>query len=694
MRWMAAVMVLVPGLLGPVALRGAEASPAPAAPAHEEPPEKDQAPPEAEGSREKKPPPALEETMEVAVGRPGSLDVAAFATVLDTEEIASRGEDLASVLRRVPGAHVREFGGVGRTATLSLRSSTAEQVTVLVDGVPQNRALGGPVDLSFIPATQIGQVTVYRGFGPAAAGVGGIGGVVDIRTDRPGDTAESRVDLVAGDLGTTRLSTAVSLRAGPAARMRLGGEWMQSRGDFFFRDTRETLFDPGDDVVRRRQNNGLRSSSLLYRGVWKEAGPGRLSVSTRLQEREQGVPGVGTASSDSARLEEALQETALAWSWRGSRHPLLGVDLLADGFRNRSEFRDLEGDLGRVQDRTTRLTGGGAAILLRGDRARNGWLVRLDLRREAARIRDSESLVPNLGGADRDLLAATAEDVIRIGPLTLAPSLRWESRRDRFIPADDGTLPPPDDDLRTADLSGKIGASLAVTAHCDVRGSLGTFFRNPNLVELFGDRGSVVGNPFLRPERGDAGELGIGCGGKRARQHWSAELVAFGRNVDDLVFFRSVSQGITRADNLEQARIRGAEAWFSWSGPGGWSVTASGTLQDAVDASGGRNDGKPIVHQPRRLGYLGLGWGRRWHGRWEVTFVGENSSDRADTPSQRLPSRVLHDATLSLDLPGGMRLGVDARNLFDRRTVDVARFPLPGRTVFLHLGWRMGGSGG
>ena len=68
------------------------------------------------------------------------------------------------------------------------RASTAEQVTILVDGVPQNRALGGPVDLSSIPATQVDTITVFRGFGPASLGLGGIGGVVDIRT-RPAGSA-------------------------------------------------------------------------------------------------------------------------------------------------------------------------------------------------------------------------------------------------------------------------------------------------------------------------------------------------------------------------------------------------------------------------------------------------------------------------------------------------------------------------
>jgi len=87
-------------------------------------------------------PSEIEERVTVEADGDGVADVAAFATVVDTTEIAGRGEDLADVLRRVPGARVRQYGGFGQYATLSLRSSTAEQVTIQVDGIPQNRALG------------------------------------------------------------------------------------------------------------------------------------------------------------------------------------------------------------------------------------------------------------------------------------------------------------------------------------------------------------------------------------------------------------------------------------------------------------------------------------------------------------------------------------------------------------------------
>ena len=67
--------------------------------------------------------------------------------------------------------------------------------------------------------------------------------------------------------------------------------------------------------------------------------------------------------------------------------------------------------------------------------------------------------------------------------------------------------------------------------------------------------------------------------------------------------------------------------------------------------------------------------------------MGENSRDQLDTQVYRIPAREVHDSNLSYGWAGGMRVGLEVRNLFDTPTVDVSRYPLPGRVVLLHLGW-------
>jgi len=650
----------------------------------------------AEDARESNETPAesvLEEKVEVRAATPGSGDVAAFTTTLDADEIAERGEDLASVLRRVPGARVNDYGGLGRYSTVTLRSSTAEQVTILVDGIPQNRALGGPVDLSFIPATQISHLTVYRGFGSAALGLGGLGGVVDVRTRVPDSTPSGSVDLLTGELGTSRLATGWSIPAGDRGSVRIGAEALSSEGDFLYLDA-GNVYVPDDTAIRTRENNDVAQGSCLVRGVVDDVGGGELRLGTRVQRRERGVPGLDDFPAKQTRLDESFHDLHVSWS-RATTGPLQGIDVSADVFDQIIDYRDLEGELGvGVQDQTTRLTGGGVAGILTSSAGRNRMTFRVELRQDQARVRDRALEISDRGGADRTLLAVTAEDVVTVGHVTIAPALRWEYLRDEFSGAGDGTLAPPVDDRSEVRGSGKLGVAWAVSPEATVRGSAGRFHRNPNLLELFGDRGAVVGNPALVPESGWSVEVGGSYRRSRARVPWTVEVVAFGREVEDLIALQPNSQATLAPRNLRSASVVGVEGSLALRLPKGFNLEATGTLRRSEDRSGGDGDGESLLYQPDRLGYVGAGWNwKRLRTRWDLTYVGENRFGNHPA-GQWLPARVIHDLMVAWDAPAGWTIGVDVRNILDRDTRDVARYPLPGRAVFVHLGWRTGNSTG
>ena len=628
----------------------------------------------------------LEEQVEVRAELPEEEEVAAFATTIETDRAAERAEDLADLLRRVPGARVRDSGGLGSYATVSLRASTAEQVTVLVDGVPQNRALGGPVDLSSIPASQIERIKVYRGFGPARFGLGGLGGVVDVRTRAAVPSTEASVDLLAGELETQRLAWSLSPASGGNGALRIGGEALRGDGDYFYLDDRGTPFNPSDDFERRRVNNEVEQWSLLMQQTWERGNEERLRVGLRLQRRDRGVPGLGNFQSETAALDEGLEDLSASWT-RPGRGAVESWVVKLDGFRQTIDFVDREGKIGiDVQDQTTRLVGGGLDGLMRAAAGRQHFLVRLDLRREQAKVRDRLKGQADRGGADRDLLALTAEDLITLGRLTLAPSLRWEYLRNEFRRGGAGTIHPLTEDIADGNWAGKLGVAYRTSAEFALRGSVGRFHRNPNLLELFGDRGAVLGNSALDPESGETVELGLAWKRERPRVGWNVEAVGFGRRVDDLISLILTSQATSQPRNIATAEVYGLELSVAADWPWGLELYAAGTLQRATDTG----FDEPIPLQPEEMAFLGCSFERRgWEGRWEMTYVGENSTGTLDEPAFRLPSRIVHDVALGFRWDRGVKLGVEARNLFDRQVRDLASYPLPARVLLVHLGWRL-----
>ncbi len=633
------------------------------------------------------------ETVEVRAAAPPEEQEEAFATRIEGDEARERAVDLGDLLRRVPGARVRTYGGPWQFATVSLRGSTGEQVTVLLDGIPQNRALGGPVDLSAIPATDVAEITVWRGFPPASAGLSGMGGLLDVRTrvpDRPG----GRADLVVGSLGSRRLSGAATTVLSRRWSLRAGFEARRTDGDFEYLDTGGTLLTTEDDRVRRRENDDVRARDLFAHAVGRDVLGGTLSVELRRGDRDRGIPGPEGTRARDARFEEGDWLAAASFTrplGKGAR-----LDVLLDGFARRQHVRDLLGELPRpATDQVTRFRGGGLAAIARFPAGRrHRWLARADLRRERAQVLYALLEVADWCCPRRPLFSLVVEDTYRRGRWTVSPAVRWESRRDDFLPGGEGTLPPPAPDVRDRRRTSRLSLGFDAGRGLRLRASAGRFHRAPGLLELFGDRGSVAGNPRLRPERGRQLEAGLswerpaGKAPASGARLLRGELVLFENRARDLVLLVPNSQGTVLAENVGAARIRGVEASLEALLAPGILVAASGAWQDPEDRSGGFADGKDLPGRPRTTGWLRLSRERGpWTLAWEVTYVGPNWADQLNTSLRRVPSRTWHDLRVERRLAGGLSAGLEVRNLFDRRTMDVYRFPLPGRMVFVHVGW-------
>ncbi len=631
------------------------------------------------------------ETVEVRASAPPGDQEEAFATRLDVDEARERSVDLADLLRRVPGALIRAYGGPWQFATVSFRGSTGEQVTVLLDGIPRNRALGGPVDLSAIPATDVAEITAWRGFPPASAGLAGMGGLLDVRTRFPARPG-GRFDLVLGSLGSRRVSGAATGRLSSRWFVRAGFEHRRTDGDFEYLDTGGTLLTTADDRLRRRENDDVRARDLFVHAVGRSVLGGTLALEVRRGDRDRGIPGPEGTRALHARFGE--QDWFAAASWVRSLGGGGRLDLLLDGFARRQHVRDLLGELPRpATDQVTRFRGGGLAAIARGTAGRfHHWLVRGDARRERARVRDDLLAVSDRGGGRRRVVSLVVEDTFRRGRWVVSPAARWEARRDEFLPGGGGSLPPPAPDVRDHRRTSRLSVGWDAGGGFRLRASAGRFHHAPGLVELFGDRGSVVGNPRLRPERGRQVEAGVSWrrppGPSDGPALLRGELVAFENRSRDLVLLVPNSQGTVLARNVGAARIRGVEASLEALLGGGVFLAASGTWQVPEDRSGGFADGKDLPGRPRTTGWFRLARERGpWTVTWEVTYVGPNWADQLNTPLRRVPSRTWHDVRVARRLGNGLSAGLEVRNLFDRRTMDVYRFPLPGRMVFVHVGW-------
>ena len=642
-------------------------------------------------------PTTMREEVEVRADAPSEEEATDFGTEVDLGPVKGRAADLQDLLRLVPGVRVTSYGGLGRYATVSLRGSTADQVAIYVDGVLQNPSLGGAVDLSGIPASQVSSIRVYQGAPPAALGLEGMGGAIDIRTLASGDGKVGprlQGDALAGSLDTRRATGQWSTDLGASRSLSLGFEALDSEGAFTFLSDNGTAQTTADDGPRRRLNNRVQARHGLARLEAGTLARGPLAFSLRWLDRQRGQPGTESLPALGARTDERHWDFSALWSRSGGGPERNDAWSAALDWRSyRDWLLDREGELGfGARQQLTRTSGGGLRLAWRGRRGAHRLLSRIELRSERARVREALLELSDRGGLRRRTLSLVGEDALVVGRgwlLTVAG--RLERRRDDFSSPDGDLLPPPAADLARWEWGGRLAAARELPGGLVLRGALARTVHVPGLDVLFGDQGAVLGNPALQPERALEAEFGGALRRRVGRGRGELELTGWVRRSEDLIVLLPISFGRVRAQNLDRAAGVGLEGRLRLSWSGGWSLEAGGSLSRLRDRGGGIFDGRRLVSRADRQGYLAL---RARPGRWEidyeVSYLGPVATDRLDTPSLRLPSRALHDLRLGRRLGRGLTLHVEVRNLLDSAVRDVARFPLPGRTAYLHLGWKEG----
>lgn len=86
--------------------------------------------------------------------------------------------DTGELLKKLPGANINRNGPL--TSVAQYRGLFGDRVNVLIDGVRINSAGPNSMDtpLSYIPASRLGSISLYRGIAPVSSGIETIGGTI------------------------------------------------------------------------------------------------------------------------------------------------------------------------------------------------------------------------------------------------------------------------------------------------------------------------------------------------------------------------------------------------------------------------------------------------------------------------------------------------------------------------------------
>ena len=601
-------------------------------------------------------------------GRPPDPEEDAGATTVVYTADLPPSADVADAVGRAPGAVVRRLGGLGDLAEVNLRAAGSRRVEVLLDGIPLNPEGGASVDLSEIPLRAFERVVIARGISPALLGSTALGGVISLQLSEA-DTRELLIG--AGSTIGARGQGSIGLSKGEDAHLWISAEALADEGRFHYLDDGGTRGVEEDDQIVWRENNDTRSLSTLLR-----ARLGHVSLLYSGALRDDGLPGPIYAPSSRARygLQRHLVglqgATSIGASELSARlYGLHRADSVSDPL---DEIGLGSGSTGE----TTEALGLGSSLrapLSRSLRADLALAGRLDRYSDAQQI------------ASRSVWKAASGVHFQKGTLSLSPSLL------ALLVAAKAPL---------GFVLPRASASIRPAEPLRVELNAGLGARPPDLLELYGDRGALVGNPSLSPERGMQSDLGVAWSPGAAR----LDVVGYLSHYREMIVWVAGPRGVSRPENVSSALVSGLEVAGS-AEHGIFSLSSQLALSRAVNTSGDPSyQGNQLPNTPIAEISLqsALSQGPL-RASSDAAFLAGGFTDTANVA--RAPPRLLFGASCELwDRRRIVALALDARNLLGTRTASVPRdplvddgvrvqqplmdfagYPLPGRTLWLSL---------
>ena len=575
-----------------------------------------------------------------------ATNVASSFTIITAEEIEERQyRTVNDALRGVPGLNLVQLGGAGTATSIFMRGTESNHVLFLVNGRRGGdpAGSGGVFDPQSLLVDNIARIEIVRGPRSVLYGSDAIGGVINVITKRASGPITGSAHVEAGSFRT------------------VAGRW----------------------------------------GLGGDVGP----VTMQLNLAKLKTDGVSIAPDDEGNPEnDGFRNDVASLALGFSPADGVSVDLYGQYVRAVTEIDNFGADDVNAEDsRTIRL----AQLKLKADLVEDLWRVRLTGGFNDQDFQNDNPPESGVGETSRSIFDGTVMEAALLNDFHLAGIgtlvLGLEARREQgesgggafFNFADQlrtysafaeyqfefaervfGTLGLRGDNNRDFESETTYGASLGFRhpeTATTLRASVGTGFKAPSLVDLFGGvSGLFFGNPDLVPEKSFGWDMGV-------EQELFAGRLALGatyfeNDIDELIdgFAFDAGTGLFTARNVDEATTRGVEAFVEMQPISELLVALDYTFTRAFDSS----INEDLLRRPKHKASANLTWYPL--DPLTVNFATLYTGSTVDVGGVRMGSYTVVDVAAAYNLGEGVRLQGRVENLFDRDYEIADGFARPG----------------
>lgn len=602
-------------------------------------------------------------------------------------------ESVADVAQLIPAAHV-QTNSRGETLVY-LRAAGERQVAFFFDGALLNIPWDNRVDLSLVPSSVVGGVTVAKGVPSVLWGANVLGGAVNMVSrglEGEGQFTEATMQLGGAGVGTSDFGYLHATHLGKRGPWSYAGSvgYADREGFAVPDDLDEAGLFYSQSSGRLRTNTFSEGVNGFGRVAYAFSPDARLGVSVLHVNGEKGVAPEGHLDPDVEsvrfwrypewRMTTAILNgeaglgpiTRLRGAVWGSRFDQQIASFTSANYAERDGIQDDDD-----------LTAGGRLIL---QHALAPVTLRLGLNALTSTHRQQETAFED-GQATEDPELTYRQGLYSIGlegettpteRLTLTGGVSF----DALTTPETGDKPARD---AFTDYGLTGGAVYRLVEGWTLHAAAGRKTRFPTLRELFGEAlNRFAVNPDLRPESSLLAEVGVRHGGEVL----SGEITAFLNRTDDTIDQERLEDGRRRRINLGGSRVLGVELAGALRPVPRVRLDGHLTVMDVRGYDGDDNTIK-LSEKPEAIGRLAATYnpGRGLNTTLEGVYTGVAYSPTDDGFARLDPALVLNARIGSRsDLwgtTGEIILRVD--NITDAVVLPQLGLPGPGREFKIGL---------
>ncbi|MGY6529977.1 MAG: TonB-dependent receptor plug domain-containing protein [Cyanobacterium sp.] len=586
--------------------------------------------------------------------------------VIDRQQIEAQGaRTVQEALRHLPGilSDGTTGGQLGAQSTQIIRGASTSQVLILLDGRPIND-IGrfGGFDLSSFTTDNIERIEVLPGGSSTLYGSDALGGVINIVSRQgTGETPEVSVRASVGSFGSNE--QAIHSRGETdGISWAVGYTRIQSDNNFPFRIDRI-------GVESQRENADVLYNNFNLQLAGNLGDRNKLTFNALYLNKDLGVPGgipiPGTSGAFNSLSPLARQNT--------------------------NEFLmnlTLESKLGKGDDSllTTRIFGDFLDYEFENPGGFSPGKDEINSRALGLQVQHNWQLTPNQNITyGYDFRNTRADNNTIGGGLTtlnydgsISQQALFASYNVDFTPEFNLNLGLRQDFnslVNGSFTSPSIGARYHVTPTTTVRANYGRSFRAPQILNLEG-LGSfqIVGNPELKPERGNSFDIGID---QQLGNRGLLRLTFFSNRIDNLINFEFGNP--STYTNIGEIKTTGLEADLNVQIAPNFFGFANYTFNDAriVRDNNSAIEGNELGFRGANSFNLGIAYEKDIYLALILKSLGSYFTNNSNTDS--LPGYTTVDFKTRIPLSANVNLTGGIDNIFDQQYEQFPGFPALGR---------------